>query len=291
MTESALRRIYLFSDTYGRSKSPFDQDDADALISTDIRSFPFSRKKREFDIYGREKVTAHMIRLVFSLHEQMKNATQYSDEEKAEFAKTVTGIFVNAAPRTSKVNGGPFYIATSDNVRIVTTDLGVLSSVKDKLDSLSHLPNEDNNLYGPTEQFRSSYTPLLLNPDHGLKTVEDSIDAIPDYPEDKWELAYVDRFGNLITYSKHPETHWEEAQKAAKEFDGYIKLIIGNVSQRVQISTSLRDAEPGALVMYPNGDLDVLRKWEEDEDRYTRLYQSAYFQFAKPDIGSKIRIR
>ena len=40
MAYSFLRRFYLFSDTYGRSKNPFLQDDADALISTDFRSTP-----------------------------------------------------------------------------------------------------------------------------------------------------------------------------------------------------------------------------------------------------------
>ncbi len=291
MIESPLRRIYLFSDTYGRSKSPFDQDDADALISTDFRSFPLSKKKREFDIYGREKVTAHLIRLVFKLHAETAKTTHFSEEVKEEFSKTITGIFINAAPRTSKENGGPFYLATSGNIRIVTTDVKLLSSVKDKIETLSHLPNEDNNLYGPTEQFRSSYTPCLLDPHHKLTMVEDPIDTIPDIPEDWWELSYVDRFGNMMTFTKHPDRMWKEALEASKELGGFIKLIVGNVSQRVYISTSLRDAEPGALVMYPNGDLDIVRKWEEDEDRYTRLYQSAYFQFAKPDIGAKVRVR
>jgi hypothetical protein len=69
-----------------------------------------------------------------------------------------------------------------------------------------------------------------------------------------------------------------------------VKVVIGNVSQRLKITTSLKDAEPGALVIYPNLNVDIVRKWEADEDKYERLYKSAYFQFAKPDIGSAIKI-
>ncbi len=296
MTSSQeLRRIYLFSDTYGRSKSPFDQDDADALISTDFRSFPLHPVRRVFDIYGREKVMSYIVMMILEMHKDVKNSTYQSKEVKEEFEKTITGVFINAAPRTeTQQNGAPFYVATSGNVRIVTTDLSALSWVKDKIETLAVLPNNDNGLYGPEEQFRSSYTPNLLFTDHGLKLEEKSTDIIPDFPEDRWELAYVDRFGNMVTYAKNPQMHLDAALQAEKENDGYIKMIVGNVSQRVKIAHSLRKAEPGALVMYPNpngGHIEILRKWEDEEDRYTRLYQSSYFRFAKPDIGSKIRIR
>jgi len=293
MNPSALlRRIYCFSDTYGRSKNPFTQDDADAVISTDFRSFPLEYEKREFDIYGRENITGHVVRLIVELHEQVKRASWLDDATKQEFQRTITGVFINAAPRTNTNEyGNLFRVAVVGNIRIVTTDPAGLSTVKDKLESLHHLPNLDNNLYGPTEQFRSSYAAHLLHPDHGLALVEDDINAlVPDYPEDKWELAYVDRFGNMLTYCKNPRKKWEEVREAAKETGGYVKLIIGNVSQRVSVGSSLRDAEPGDLVMYPNGDIEILRKWMEGEDSYTRLYKSAFFQFAKPDLGAKVRV-
>ena len=290
-----LRRIYLFSDTYGRSKSPFDQDDADALISTDFRSFPLYGIRRVFDIYGRENVMNHMVMLIMEMHKEAERSTHMTPEAKEEFKNTQTGIFINAAPRTeTNQNGAPFYLATSGSLRIVTTDLRALSWVKEHIETLSVLPNKDNGLYGPEEQFRSSYTPCMLFTDHGLKLEEQSLDLIPEFDQDRWELAYVDRFGNMISYSKNPEAHWKDALKAEKENGGYVKLIVGNVSQRVKIAHSLRDAEPGALVMYPNpngGHLEIVRKWEDGEDRYTRLHQSAYLRFAKPDIGSKIRIR
>lgn len=289
------RRLYLFSDTYGRSKSPFDQDDADALVSTDFRSFPLRNVRREFDIYGRERVVNHMISLIIELHEEVEKSMFLPKEVKQEFAQTYTGIFINAAPRTeTHQNGAPFYLATTGNIRIVTTDLKALSWIKEDIESLEVLPNVDNGLYGPEEQFRSSYTPNLLFPNHGLKMEEQSIDMIPDFPEDRWELAYVDRFGNMVTFAKNPDMHWEQAKQSVKENDGFMKMIVGNVSQRVYVAHSLRDAEPGTLVVYPNpngGHLEILRKWEDDEDRYTRLYQSSYFRFAKPDIGAKIRIR
>jgi hypothetical protein len=291
MTNDSLRRLYLFSDTYGRSKNPFLQDDADAIVSTDFRSFPNSPIRREFDIYGRETLTAHMLRMIFSLHEKTRNAEYLPVAVREEFDRTCTGIFINAAPRVGKDNGYPFYVATSKNIRIVTTDLSALSTVKDQIETLAYLNNEDNKIYSRTEQFRSSYTPYLLHPDCDIKLIEDSLDKIPDYPDDKWELAYVDRFGNLVTYTNNPQQKWDEVLKASKELGGEVKLIIGNVSQRVYIGSSLRDAEPDSLVMYMNDDIDVLRKWEAEEDSYTRLYKSAYFQFAKPEIGAKVRAR
>lgn len=292
MPAPSLRRIYCFSDTYGRSKNPFTQDDADAIISTDFRSFPLDYSKREFDIYGRENITDHVVRVVVHLHEQVRNSSYFSKETKAEFENTITGIFINAAPRTSKDNGSLFYVATIKNLRIVTTSPAGLSSIKDKIETLGHLPNLNNNLYGPTEQFRSSYTAHMLHPDHGLKLENDNIDAvIPDYDDDKWELAYVDRFGNMLTHCADPVAKWKEVTEAAKQTGGnYVKLIIGNVSQRAYLGKSLKDAEPGDLVIYPNGDLEILRKWMEDEDSFTRLYKAAYFQFGKPDIGAKVRV-
>lgn len=291
MAATDLRRVYAFSDTYGRSKNPFIQDDADAIISTDFRSFPCEKVFRQFDIYGREAVTGHMVRMIFQLQKNALQSEYFCKKVQDDFANTVTGIFINAAPRLNKEqNGAPFYVAVSGNIRIVTTDLSCLSAVKEQIETLHYLPNENNRIYSNTEQFRSSYTPHLLYPDHGQELAEAKIDVIPDYPENKWELAYVDRFGNLVTYTKYPDRKWKEVEDALRKDGETAKVIIGNVSQRLIITTSLKDAEPGELVIYKNGDIDILRKWEADEDQYTRLYKSAYFQFAKPEIGMEIKI-
>ena len=45
--------------------------------------------------------------------------------------------------------------------------------------------------------------------------IEEEIDIIPDFPDDKWELSYVDRFGNLLTYTKDPEKQWKEVLACA----------------------------------------------------------------------------
>lgn len=284
-----LRRIYAFSDTYGRSKNPFLQDDADALISTDFRSFPLETIKREFDIYGRETLTEHMLRLIFELHEQALNSPYFTQGVKDEYKGTLTGIFINAAPRLNKENGSPFYVATADGIRIVTTNLAGLATIKHKLKTLHHLNNDKNVIYGNTEQFRSSYTAYLLHADHSIDLIEDNLSIIPDYPKDQWELAYVDRFGNMISYTDDVETRWAEIEKAANG-TGSLKVIVGNVSQTVYLGSSLRDAEPGALVIYKNKNIDILRKWMVDEDSYTRLYRSAYLQFSKPEVGARIKI-
>lgn len=290
MAYTRLRRAYLFSDTYGRSKNPFLQDDADALISTDFRSFPLEEVRREFDIYGRESITEHMLRLIFELHDLTLQNGYMKTEVKEEFKKSHTGIFINAAPRISKVNGAPFYLAIGDGVRIVTTNPTGLSTVKHKIQSIHRLNNDKNPIYSPTEQFRSSYTAFLLHPDHNIDLIDEKVeDVIPDYPDDQWELSYVDRFGNMISYTKDVEKQWAAIEKAADN-NGMVKIIIGNVSQNCYLGTSLRDIEPGALAIYKNKNIDIVRKWMEGEDSYTRLYRSSYLQFSKPDVGAKIKI-
>lgn len=290
MAYTTLRRIYLFSDTYGRSKNPFLQDDADALISTDFRSFPLESIRREFDIYGRETITEHVLRLIFELHDSAMQSGYFSEAVKKEYEQTSTGVFINAAPRVSKENGAPFYLAIADGVRIVTTNPAGLATVKHRIKSIHRLNNDSNPIYSPTEQFRSSYTAFLLHPEHDIELIEESIDAVvPNYPDDKWELAYVDRFGNMITHTNDVEKRWAQIEAAA-DGTGMVKVIVGNVSQSAYLGTSLRDIEPGALAIYKNKNIDIVRKWMEGEDSYTRLYRSSYLQFSKPEVGAQIKI-
>ncbi|MBI5155901.1 hypothetical protein HZA45_01350 [Candidatus Peregrinibacteria bacterium] len=292
MSPTQLRRIYAFSDTYGRSKNPFLQDDADSLISTDFRSFPLQTVRREFDIYGRENMTAHILRLIFQLHQEIAESEYMPEEIHGAFMQTMTGIFINSAPRVGKQNGDPFYVATvkDKNIRIVTTSPEGLSSVKEEIGSIAHLPNESNKIYGTTEQFRSSYTAFLLHPDHNLPLIEDSLSIIPDFPEDSWELSYVDRFGNIMTFTKNPEKVWQDVLKKGSNGEKPVTLLIGHTSQEVHLGISLKDSEPGSLVLYPNGDLEILRKWEAGDDSIARLRKSAYFQFAKPEVGARVRV-
>lgn len=289
MSSLPLKRVYCFSDTYGRSKNPFLQDDADALISTDFRSFPTAQIKRDFDIYGREIITEHVLRLIFELDDALHANAYMDDAVKQEYDNSLTGVFINAAPRLTKENGAPFYVAQGGNVRIVTTNLHGLSSVKHKIESLHRLDNDKNTIYGRTEQFRSSYTAYLLHPDHGVELIEEDVQVIPDYPENVWVLSYVDRFGNMITYTKDTEKQWRQLEEHA-DSDGKVKVIVGNVSQTLFLGSSLRDAEPGAMVVYKNKDIDILRKWVVGEDSYTLLYRSAFLQYSKPEVGSMIKV-
>lgn len=295
MAQSDLRRIYRFSDTYGRSESIL-QDDADALISTDFRSFPLQHHGRDIDIYGRENITRHMLRLIFQLHDEVEQARYFPQATRQEFARTTTGIFINAAPRTSKENGAPFYVATAANIRIVTTDLDGLSSMKDRIDSLAHLPNDNGILFTQTEQFRSSYAARLLEEDHGLDLVPDSKDLIPDYPDTWWELAYVDRFGNMVTYTRKVRERWKEIEKATTlnagtEDEGTMKVLVGHTSQRVHMATSLKEAEPEKLSVYVNeGNIEIVRKWVKEETADERLAFSAYRRFKGPEIGARVQV-
>ena len=106
----------------------------------------------------------------------------------------------------------------------------------------------------------------------------------------RWRFAeLINADADEVTYTKNIDKKWAEVVKAAGT-GNTVKLIVGNVSQTVQIGTSLKDADPGALVVYRNNDIDILRKWMPDEDSYTRLYRSGYLQFSKPDVGAKIKI-
>lgn len=170
-------RMYLLSDTFGgngdTSKEepavwhPFTSPDIEAHIATDIRS-DFRGVRQKFDIFGAEKISDHVLCATFDL--QNKNS-----------ASGTTGIFVNHAARTEKgKNGEPFYVAQlGDAVRVVATPLSALSAVRNRIHRLYHLPNENNGLYGPHEQFRSSFTPRLLAQNHGLELVEDDPSIYP----------------------------------------------------------------------------------------------------------------
>ena len=50
----------------------------------------------------------------------------------------------------------------------------------------------------------------------GFTIEEDLNTVIPDYPKDKWELSYVDRFGNMISYTDNVEKRWAQIEAAAE---------------------------------------------------------------------------
>lgn len=197
-----LKREYYFSDTYGTSSvNPLEKPDADAIITTDFRSRPRGYRHEKFDIYDNPHVTDHILRMVHDLDAQLMDT--FTGRKKDEYAASTTGILINSAPRTSSTgNGSHFYVASSreGRIRIVTTPLQALSPVKNEIEVLEHLPNNDNGLYPNGEQFRSSYVGVLLQDDHGIPLENAKIDEI-DEPRTDLHLAFVDRFGNLITHA------------------------------------------------------------------------------------------
>jgi len=158
-------RLISVSDCHGGQApwNPLSSPDIAARLAEGIRSdLP---GLQHFDVYGAPlELLQHVVREAVRLQGENPNSDS-------------SGLFVNSAPRTSIVsNGDPFYLAEFDEaIRIVCTPLEVLASVRDRVRRLFFLPNENNGLYGPREQHRSSFTPRLLAENHGLRLEEVSL--------------------------------------------------------------------------------------------------------------------
>ncbi len=288
-------RTYFFSDTYGGQEehNPLAAPDADVLISTDFGSLADSAH-REFDIFGAEQVTDHLLRLIIQQHDEIARRTDLTRRQRADFAEAGTGVFINSAPRINRSNGEPFYVATlrGGAIRIVTTPLSALSAVRDDVETLAYLPNpqsegEHNGLYSHREQFRSRLTPVLLRTDTQLSLTPLDPQSIPEYQK-PWHVAYIDRFGNIITWTEDAERQWNEILRVGDEMGqtrDRIALTIGGTAHDVKIGSSLGQAEPGQVSVYRNGNIDLVRKWAAADTPRERLRLSAYILFDRPRIG------
>jgi hypothetical protein len=297
------KRVYYFSDTFGgtqESWNPLAQPDYDVLMTTDFRARPTQSVHRDADTFGHEKITDHFLRLALTLHDELASRTDLSRRSKRDALRQGTGIFVNFAPRTDHRNASPFWIATArgGQIRVVATPLESLSAIKEEIEALAYLPNPqngdpDNGLYGHTQQFRSSYTPRLLNPDHRLEVVEADPSVIPDAAGD-WHVSFVDRYGNVITHVHSPEAQWKQIETAAEAMGDTrdrVRLCIGNASPAVfRLGTSLGAAEPGELTVYGNGNIDLANKWAPHYTPDDKLQQSAFVRTGRPTIGTPVRI-
>lgn len=210
-----LRRVYLLSDCFGPGK---ECDDPDALVTTDIRSALPISVQREFDIWREPRIADHILRTILRLHSEIRGDIG------------ITGVFVNSAPRVKKgVNGDPFHLATLRNGHIrLVAPIRALSPVRGSIATLHVLPDE-NRLFRPGEQFRSSFVPRLLDPNHRIPLNECDIAEIPPFPE-QWTLSYYDRFWNLVTFDNRREPH---------ELAEAIRLRIGQVVADMPIFSSL----------------------------------------------------
>ncbi len=298
-------RLYYFSDAYGGhdEQNPLSQPDADVLISTDYGSAINRPRQREFDILGNEQVTDHILRLLLQQHDEYSRRNDLDASAKQSFIDAGTGVFINAAPRVNRSNAEPFYLATlrGGAIRVVATPLHALSAVRDHVETLAHLPNpqsekESNGLYSHREQFRSRLTPTLLQENKRLALQKDNPDIIPAYDKG-WHVAYVDRFGNIVTWVKDVERQWEEIQRVGQGIGGtreHVQLTVGypkaEASQHVQLGTSLGSAEPGAVSVYKNGNIDIVRKWKAGEGIREKLRNSAFRLFGSPQIGDPLKV-
>ncbi len=296
------KRKYFFSDTFGGSAEwdPLSLPDPDAQISTDFSGSPLTPCERRFDTYGQERVTDHLLRLILQQFDELARRPDISGGRRQQALRLGTGVFINYAPRTSHSNAQPFYVATArgGNIRIVSTPLEALSAIKGEIETLHHLPNPergeaDNGLYDWTQQFRSKLTPILLDPDHGLDLIEDDPADIPA-PDNRWHIAFVDRFGNVISYTDNPEDQWGEIETLADRVGDSrreIRLLLdGHETVPLTLATSLGSAHPGGVSIYRNGGIDLVRKWQVGETASERLAQSAFRKLGNPTIGTTIEI-
>lgn len=291
---NSLKRAYLFSDTFGdgvSARAPKKGGlDSDALIATDFRArrFLFDKSWREFDTLKSDfPITDHILRHIDRLHAQMESCLH--GDQLRELG--ITGVMINSAPRVDqKENGAPFYLATLRDGRIrVVAPAHALSPVKDRIHQLAVLPNENNGLFPDDEQFRSSYAPYLLQPDHDVDLQSADTSVIPDQTRD-WRVAYIDRFGNIVTF----DNRFSDEREAVLEG---VRLQIGSAlhsgsQQDVLFAHSLRGAVPGKLSLYGNdGNRDVARKWTAQEKSWRKkLSVSAYRAFGRPEIGDSVSI-
>ncbi len=285
------RKIWL-SDTYGGPLDPTQRPDADAILCTHFRSQPFDTADYKFDTFGNEAATQHVLELIVGLHDQIDQCAHFSKREKRNFRAMGTGVLINAAPRTeaSPKNGENFVVADlRGNIRVVATPLSELSPVKNDVERLRIVPNHANGLWEDREQFRSSYAGLLLDEKFAKRFPLKEADpaSIPD-PDEQWKLAYVDRFGNLITSIRDPRLQLHKLQNLQTWHRGF-RLRIGDcVRDDLVLGNSLTGAGPGKLVVYGNGNVDVVRKWEPLDTARQKIDRSAYYQFGQPSVGSSV---
>jgi|GEM_PF-878434 len=283
-------RKILLSDTFGGPLDPTERLDADAQLCTFLRSEPLHPFRLTVDTFGQEAVTDHILALTLALHDELDRCTYLTHREKRASRNMGTGIFINAAPRTTHANGDPFYVAALPHgIRVVATPLSALAPVRERVERLQILPNENNGLYSNAEQFRSSYTAILLHPSFARRFPLQEIDPDTIPKEDsRWKLSYVDRYGNLVTNVEDPHAQWSQLQTIAGAI-GRVRLRVGQSSPReIALGNSLGTADPGQLIVYGNGNIDVVRKWHPEDRAQDKLDQSAYRLFGSPTVGDAI---
>ncbi len=294
-------RVYECSDTFGGPGwDPLHGPDIDVAISTDFAGHPHERIRRTYDTFGHERVTDHVLRLVLQQHDELGTRPDLSRRGQRAAQKLGTGVFVNYAPRIDGTNASPFWVATArgGEVRVVATPLGALSAIRDDIETLQYLPNPQkgdphNGLYDSSQQFRSKYTPRLLDPRHGLELVDADPAVIPA-ADGGWHVSFVDRYGNVITHTEDPDGQWEEIQRVADragDTRGQVGLVFGDGEPRpFTIGTTLGSSKPGQPTVYRNGGIDLVRKWTAQDDADSKHASSAWVLAGKPRLGAPIRV-
>ncbi|MBP9717843.1 hypothetical protein KBD59_00935 [Candidatus Gracilibacteria bacterium] len=299
---SSYARLYAFSDTYGGNSnsdgtphSIIQRPDWDARLETDFASADvFNGVQEKENIRG---LPIEYLRHIVSLAVRL--------QETAGAASGRTGIFINRAPRTD----GPtarFHVVdvlrepNADSLlRVVTTNLDVLSEVRDAVARVRVLPLVDNGLHPNGDQFRSRVAPSLLN-EHvcaRVKLEEQGVEDIPT-PEDGWKISWIDTFGNVVTLPRGSSAV-RSAAECLERIGDTITINVGQSrSVKLQVARNLESAQAGECSIYRNGGVDIVRKWGwgnnhprlPDETEATHVQQSAYFTLSEPHLGDNVCI-
>lgn len=297
---NSFNRIYSFSDTYGGNRNPdgtpkglLERPDFDVMFETHFGSpHIYDWVRVVEDVYGLPvEYVQHLVRLAVQLH-------SHADEDVGR-----TGIFINAAPRTRGATP-PFYVLdlTAQNrasvIRAVSTSLEAFSPVRDSVSRVRKLPENGGGLHKPGEQFRSRFTPDLLQESvcERAQLEECDADIIPHEPNG-WRIGWVDSFGNVITRVVGESAREKTAALTSSDHET-CDIIVGGRRVTLRTGRGLEAATPGELTIYTNGNLDIVRKWGwgaghaqlPDETHETRITHSAYYALGEPSLGTEIAI-
>jgi len=291
--------LHVFSDTLT------DEGDYDAEITTDYRHLRPQDTRHGIDnnltlgTYGVELIHQLKTNADEEIAQSIARAEALGRKPhqnvlaaEQKFKEGTVRVIANSAPRTDEhKNGENFYLAVTENgVEIYATPLDVLTYIKDKVVSLFEIPNEGNPVFnGNREQFRSSIIARVCEHPEHLKRVDPKI--IPEQ-KNPFEIAYVDKFGNIRLRAKDQEVIRAQIEEAKNE--GYIGLKIAGISEivKAKVVSCLDEIHSGQFGIYQNvadgnspGYFELVRKWSDPATR-----ENGHEAIGSPRLGSNVEI-
>lgn len=295
---------YFLSETYGKNTPDPTEAvvDADVHLETDLSVMEDALENGDEDEIrllgggfptkinsrGREiALPRHLVGIMETWHDKYAEVLR----EHGIF----NGLFINYAPRDKRFrNGPPFYeVETDSGLRIVTTfPADILSGIKEHVQRIVEVPNEENPLFvNDYDQFRSKNAHRYLRRNHPYPqrqlTDEEAEEALTTTyfgnGVEGLRLKFVDIYGNMI-FEDDPAIR-ERLQQLSQSDERNVSLDIAPHSQKQgEVAHSLTEGTDGGILVYPNGgNIDVVRKWQEGETSTFTTENSAYKLFGSPE--------